>query len=688
MLREVIELQDQAVKDIIHQTSIKNELTFKAPTGSGKTYMMADYMNRMITKDSDVVFIVSTLSKGNLAEQNYQKFCEYANSKRFFNLNPYLINSETSGESALFIPTLHNVYVLPRDLYKKNGKLMEGAFNNFLRTMTQPSPFGKGKKIYLIKDECHIATNNLDSVSSYFTKVINFSATPNLKRGQHPDAQIKESDAINAKLIKKVNYESLDDSLDMALKKFEAVKEKYVEKLGINPCMIIQISNKDKADDELKNIFTTLNKTEHQDLKWMLIVDKDKDCDTNDVFKAKKIPVDKWKDYAKTNSATIDIIIFKMVITEGWDIPRACMLYQVRDTKSKQLDEQVIGRVRRNPRLLDFEKLSSEAQELAMQAYVWGLTEDSRTFHEVKLHGKQNSDNEIQKEMKLKTTVLKPPTTSIAFDVNDYLNKAKPKLLVASIFDLYNKYSQATPEVQEMCADYTKSISDWYKFMENIDDISRENNRYMCSYEISMELAKNEDGSDKLVSFPLTTYHEETSSYTRINEWIWKRTDTKDSYFFDSEAEKEWAEILIKLTSKDAPTGTGRVVKDITVEDSDDKKYLVARNFFANSEIKYEYYLNGIHSSYPDFIMKDFDDRIHIFESKSLNKASDSPAFDPIEYEEKIQALRECYKYASKLTGYYFYIPIKQGLEWKIYKMFDGKEELLSEKSFLDFFKK
>ena len=36
-----------------------------------------------------------------------------------------------------------------------------------------------------------------------------------------------------------------------------------------------------------------------------------------------------------------------MVITEG-DIPRACMLYQVRDSKSKQMDEQVVGRVRRN----------------------------------------------------------------------------------------------------------------------------------------------------------------------------------------------------------------------------------------------------------------------------------------------------------------------------------------------------
>ena len=66
-----------------------------------------------------------------------------------------------------------------------------------------------------------------------------------------------------------------------------------------------------------------------------------------------------------------------MVISEGWDIPRACMLYQVRDTQSKQLDEQVMGRVRRNPRLLDFEKLDEEARDLAMKAWIWGIKPDS-----------------------------------------------------------------------------------------------------------------------------------------------------------------------------------------------------------------------------------------------------------------------------------------------------------------------
>lgn len=93
-----------------------------------------------------------------------------------------MINTEVTDEETLYIPTDYNVYILPRDLYKKGGILMQGAMSNFLNTMTMNEVFnGKGKKIYLIKDECHDATKNLDSLSqTFFTKTFNFSATPNL----------------------------------------------------------------------------------------------------------------------------------------------------------------------------------------------------------------------------------------------------------------------------------------------------------------------------------------------------------------------------------------------------------------------------------------------------------------------------------------------------------------------------
>ncbi len=162
MLHEVKDLQNRAVTELVAalEHGKKKEFTFRAPTGSGKTYMMADLMNRTLAIQHNVVFLVSSLSKSELAEQNYNEFCALSRNGTFPTLNPYLINSETSGEGSLYIPTDHNVYVLPRDLYKEKSRLKdEGTFQNFLRTITGDLFENQaGKMIYVIKDECHIAT--------------------------------------------------------------------------------------------------------------------------------------------------------------------------------------------------------------------------------------------------------------------------------------------------------------------------------------------------------------------------------------------------------------------------------------------------------------------------------------------------------------------------------------------------
>ena len=67
MLQEAKDLQLNAVTELVEQLREKDEITFKAPTGSGKTYMMADLMNRVLENNDDIVFLVSSLSKGDLA---------------------------------------------------------------------------------------------------------------------------------------------------------------------------------------------------------------------------------------------------------------------------------------------------------------------------------------------------------------------------------------------------------------------------------------------------------------------------------------------------------------------------------------------------------------------------------------------------------------------------------------------
>ncbi|MBQ6208466.1 MAG: DEAD/DEAH box helicase family protein [Prevotella sp.] len=691
MLQEIKDLQNRAVTALFNRVNPamaenrnpllhEKTLTFRAPTGSGKTRMMADFMNRVLAVDPDVVFLVSTLSKGNLAEQNYGVFQESADKGIFSNLDPYLISTDIGGEESLFIPTDHNVYVLARDLYKSKGRLMQGPMQNFLLTLTEDfMGMGMKKRIILIKDECHQATNNLDALSEkFFDWVINFSATPNLKRKQMPDVQITDDEAVEAHLIKRISPGNPADTLEEAIVKFKEIKEMYYT-LGINPCMIIQISNKDKAEEEWEGqIKPVLDKPEHQDLKWMLIVDqRDKRnnaslCDTNDIIK-KKVPVSKWKDYAKNNSSNIDIIIFKMVISEGWDIPRACMLYQIRDTKSKQLDEQVMGRVRRNPRLRDFEMLTKEQQELVTTAWIWGILPDNvRRSCDVRLWG---NGTEIQSQVKVKTIKLRNLTERKSFDVESLLDAKPFDIVHSSIFDLHRRLMQCPNEIIDLCYEYAhENARRWFHFVENIDMVMDAYNDYICNYDESMEI-------DKDVSFPTTSSYVDIGNNKEIDDWVWRRKDGKDTFAFDSEAERLWASVLQKIARR-----YGAELSLPDGEDNDEEVFLWGKNFPLNSEIRYEYYANGVHSSYPDFIMKDDQGRIHVFEVKSVNVSAHAMIKEE-DYKDKVRRLEECYLACSrKLPEYFFYLPVLKNDEWQIKRFANGVQDTINERQLKDFF--
>ena len=537
---------------------------------------------------------------------------------------------------------------------------MQGVMESFLQNIVSSERIGgQGKSIILIKDECHIATNNLDNLSKYFDKVINMSATPKLKRGQISDVEIKEDEAVNTKLIKHVEWQDIDEELNASkelkkvIEKYEEVKEQY-NNLGINPCLIIQISNKDKADNELNNVIKPVLNSK-PNLKWMLIVSDKDEYDTNDIMKIKKLPKEKWGDYVKENTSSIDIIIFKMVITEGFDIPRACMLYQIRDSKSKQLYEQVLGRIRRNPRLLDFEKLTPEQQDIVTKAYVWGVQEkEKQTWYKVELQ----KDYEISNNIKIKTTTIGSLTERKDFDLNKFLNEKKDKLTHTSIFELAKKIKKSSNDIQQIINDYSSTYQKWYKISENIDELIKKNNEYVCDYSKSMKVNKEE------ITVPDSSEYLATEYYTEIENCIWKKSKASDDEFaFDSEAEKKWAIILKKLSDK-----KGLRKKNLL----EDKIYLWGKNYIPNSKIKFEYYMNsGIHSSYPDFIMVDKINNIHLFES--LNP-SNSIQIDKEEYENKIRSLKEAYKVASSKIKKYFYICILEGNNWNITRFKNGEE--------------
>ncbi len=715
MLPEVIDLQNEAVSKLLSCVESNREVTFKAPTGSGKTYMMSDFMNRILERDSNVIFIVSTLSKGGLGEQNYKAFVRFAR-EGFGYLKPFLIDSNDSGEEALHIDTSYNVYVLPRDLYKEKSKLKQGALVNFLNALS-PSVLKQtqGKKLYLIKDECHIKTNNLDSLimdsngKGYFQKVINISATPKIAKGQTPNVEITESQAISANLIKKVELKGVDnessiEELQGAIKEFIGLKKAYLDEqngVGINPCLIIQISNKDKADKEIQIIKEALKA--HSELKYMIIVDnsdrkKSSKCESND--KVAKLPIKKWKDYAKGNNSSIDIIVFKMVISEGWDIPRACMLYQMRDSQSTQLDEQVMGRVRRNPRLLDFETLSEAQRELISKAYIYGVKPKESSTRRVWLKGEINKglfENEIIKEFSIKITRLKSGERlefsaekfladlgdfggddfggdmrgEVGGDSSDFVSGNVGGNLIGNvrgkkdIFTLYREL-ELVPELEAQCKAYAGSESHkWYAFANNFGAIKKEYEKEVIDYDKSVEIC-DEVGALAMESF--FSAGANSTDLEFLEEWAWQKEG--DSFCFDSKAEIEWIKIISKC-------GRKGLIKSITINDNETA--LFGKNYPYNSGIKFEYYLNGRHFSYPDFVLKDTIERIHIFEVKSV----DSFGSGDSDYTRKITELEKIYKAISKkegMRGYHFWIPIKQeGNRWVVKCYANGEDRFSGE---------
>jgi type III restriction enzyme len=170
---------------------------------------------------------------------------------------------------------------------------------------------------------------------------------------------------------------------------------------------------------------------------------------------------------------------------------------------------------------------------------------------------------------------------------------------------------------------------------------------------------------DKETSFPVTSSYVDNGNHNEQEDWVWCRRGKSTTFAFDSEAERKWASVLGKLAVK-----CGAKVR-INLFD-DDYRYLWGKNYPHNSDIKYEYYLDGVHSSYPDFIMKDQQGRIHLFEVKSVNKSGNAPV-DEKEYERKVNELKECYRVSSALLpDHIFYLPIQKGDDWDIFKYEHG----------------
>ncbi|MEA4333906.1 DEAD/DEAH box helicase [Mycoplasma sp. 1232] len=377
--------QQNAVNQVvtIYQEQNSKNALLCAPTGSGKTFMVANIIDNIVkiqeNKNEKVIFIFATISTAELPRQLENKFREY----KYFLTNDFPVeyyespsnSQKDTKDSEIFINFVNNkVYIVGTQTFGKNRIMSErGIFKDFL----QEARDKYGAKIVFIRDEAHIGmsskTNNEferslnEIVANYVDFTLTMTATPKYEQ-YNSDIQVVrvrseeiEND-INVSLLKTnlitpTFNEDVDNIgiLEEACKIFvNEIQPKYNDPTNKNhlakvrPAMLIQVDNKPKDaekaklwDEAYENIIKV---TKKYGLKVATYFADKKDGERSDLM-GEKITLN---NLSKSNSL-YDVIIFKIGPTVGWDIPRACMLVQLRNISSESLEIQTIGRIKRNP---------------------------------------------------------------------------------------------------------------------------------------------------------------------------------------------------------------------------------------------------------------------------------------------------------------------------------------------------
>ena len=359
-----IEFRNYQEKAIVKLKQEVNELLdaegnkiciFKAPTGSGKTLMMAESLKRLIDSRVDgkkLSFVWIAVNK--LHDQSRNSLKKYYDPlgiglkcSHFDDLD----DRKISENEILFlnwasINKKGNIYV--RENERDNN-----LSNIIARTKEE------GRIVILIIDESHRNAETEKSkelIENIGPKVtIEVSATPQFKgifRGVEvelkevrDEGMIKKEIVINPgfesfKLDKKLPDKTADEIvIEAGLKKrMELIKKYQEEGSSVNPLMLIQIPDSRKGLIDKKDVVIQLlakyGITTKNSKLAIYLSEKDNKINLENIEK---------------NENEVEVMIFKQAIAVGWDCPRAAILVLFREWKSMIFSIQTIGRIMRMP---------------------------------------------------------------------------------------------------------------------------------------------------------------------------------------------------------------------------------------------------------------------------------------------------------------------------------------------------
>ena len=358
---EAINDLSQKLYKLLKRPGARQNLIFKAPTGSGKTVMMASLLNKFCEELPEryelekrkAAFIWIAPNKLYIQSYNALKgyFAEMRSIKPiFFN---DVIDNELQPNEVLFV----NWESINKE---KNLMIKENEADKNLYSFINKAKLNDTEIIVIIDEEHMFAyTKTAKRANEVLQKIypkveIRVSATPTTNSDYRTlverqdviaEEMIKEGIILNPALDTIAQQDrSLEEILlEQALAKREALRQAY-ESLGIkiNPLLLIQLPN-DASDNN------TLD-----DQKYIDVVLHNLEVKYNITVKNNKLAVwlsgrkDNVEDIEKPDNM-VEVLLFKQAIALGWDCPRAGVLLIFRELKSTSFTIQTVGRILRMP---------------------------------------------------------------------------------------------------------------------------------------------------------------------------------------------------------------------------------------------------------------------------------------------------------------------------------------------------
>jgi len=373
MLITTKKYQETAIENLVKsvsellQSPAENKIcVFQSPTGSGKTFMVARFIEDFITEnlDHELCFLWVSIGKGELHKQSKRSLERYFADfppvhlleDEFFGSKPEIAQNEVV---VVNWEKLYNKYSSGEQKGEWKNRLMrDGEFVNFRQVLENTK---ENRKIILIIDESHFAgdaarTNELREIINADV-TLEMSATPRIIPSAFDVAEnraravfVNSNEVIEEGMIKKelIINENLDDLasdentsqeiiMKAAFEKRWALKQHFEnEGVKINPLCLIQLPNADAGETKKEAVkdFLYQNNITEENGKLAIWLSEEKSDNLQEI---------------SNFDSTVEFLIFKQAIDTGWDCPRAHILVKLRDTQSIIFEIQTVGRILRMP---------------------------------------------------------------------------------------------------------------------------------------------------------------------------------------------------------------------------------------------------------------------------------------------------------------------------------------------------